>query len=191
MIKKLYGWMGARVHSPQAPLFLGLLSFFESLILPPVAPILVLFCIENRNKSFFYAALVTITSVLGGMVAYFIGFGLWQTIGQKLVLYFSTQQAFNSLVAHYAHYEALVVLVGSFVPVPYRLISLGAGFCKLAFLPFVIYSFIGRGARYFLVALTLYFWGENIKFFIDRWFNYLVLLFVALVILGVLLFFKT
>lgn len=190
MIKKVYGWMGTKVHTPQAPFFLASLSFLESLIFPPVAPILVLFCLENRKKSFLYAGIVTICSVVGGVVAYYIGYALWESIGQKLVLYLTTQENFDALVAQYKKYESFAVVIGSFTPVPYRLIGLSAGFCRLPLLPFILCSLIGRGARYFLVGAVLYVWGEPIKIFIDRWFNQLVLLFLSMMIIGFFILFK-
>ncbi len=190
MIKKLYNWMGSKVHTPQAPFFLALLSFFESLILPPVAPVLVLFCIENKKKSFLYAGIVTVFSVLGGVVGYYIGFALWETVGQKLVLYLTTQEIFDNLVAQYKKYEALTILIGSFSPVPYRLISISAGFCKLPLLPFILFSLIGRGARYFLIGAVLYMWGNHFKIFIDRWFNQLLFLFLFIMFVGFFILFK-
>ena len=190
MIKKMYHWMGTKVHKPQAPFFLAALSFLESLIFPPVAPILVLFCLENRKRSFFYAAITTVFSVLGGVVAYYFGYGLWEAIGQKFVLYISTQESFDALVAQYTKYEALTILIGSFTPVPYRLVSVSAGFCQLPIIPFIIFSLIGRGARYFLVGAVLFLWGDQLKTFIDRWFNQLVLLFLTVMVVGFVVLFK-
>lgn len=182
--------MGTKVHAPQAPFFLASLSFLESLVFPPVAPILILFCLENRKRSFFYAAIATVFSVLGGIVAYYLGFALWETVGQRFVLYVSTQEAFDTLVMQYKKYEALTILIGSFTPVPYRLVSVSAGFCQLPLIPFIVYSLIGRGARYFLVGAIFYLWGVQLKTFIDRWFNQLVLLFMVIMLVGFFIIFK-
>ena len=191
MIKKMYDWMGTKVHSPHAPFFLASLSLLESLILPPVAPILVLFCLEKRKNAFFYAAIVTIFSVIGGVIAYYIGYALWETVGQRLVLYLTTQEKFEKLLRQFDQYEALAVIIGSFSPVPYRLLSIAAGFFQIALFPFIAYSLVGRGTRYFLVALTFYLWGAQLKIFIDRWFNQLVLLFFVIMVLGFLILLKT
>lgn len=184
MIKKTYDWLSTKVHTPQAPLFLALFSLLESLIFPPVAPLLILFCIENRKRSFFYAGIVTLFSVLGGIIAYYCGYALWETVGQRLVLFFTSQDTFDRLVEQYQHYEFLAVAAGSFLPVPYRLVGLSAGFCQLPLATFIASSFVGRGLRYFLVGAAMYVWGDRIKMMIDRWFNQLVLLFVVMVIVG-------
>lgn len=190
MIKKMYDWMGTKVHAPQAPFFLASLSFLESLIFPPVAPVLILFCLEKRKQSFLYAGIATVFSVMGGVVGYYLGSAVWESVGQKLVLYFTTQEIFDGLVANYKKYESLAVIIGSFTPVPYRLISISAGFCRLPLIPFIISSLIGRGARYFLVGAVLYLWGKQFKSFIDRWFNQLVLLFLLIMLIGFFVLFK-
>lgn len=181
MLKKTYDWIGTKVNTPYAITLLAVLSFLESLVFPPVAPILVLYCIEQRKKSFWFATVATVCSVLGGVVAYYIGFALWQSIGQKLVAWLATPAAFNALVAQYQKYQTWAVLIGSFSPIPYKVIGITAGFCKLSLPSFTIFSLIGRGTRYYLVAAVAWWWGNQIKTFIDRWFYYLVGLFVILV----------
>lgn len=184
MLKKLYTWMGTQIHTPYAEPGLALLSFLESLIFPPVAPVLVLFCVENKPKAYRYAAIATICSVLGGIVAFYIGFALWEAIGQQLIMSITTPETFDSVVKQFKQYQTLAVLIGSFTPVPYKLLGITAGFCQLSFFGFIGYSLIGRAARYFLLALVLSYWGNEIKGIIDRWFYQLVLLFVLLVVAG-------
>lgn len=184
MIKNVYRWMSTKVHAPYATVFLALLSFLESLVLPPVAPVFILFCLENRKRSFLYAGIVTLFSVLGGIAAYFIGYELWETVGQRLVSYLTTQECFDGLVQSYIKYESAAILIGSFSPIPYRLVALSAGFCALPLVPFIIFSLLGRGARYFLVGALLYVWGDYCKKFIDRWFYQLAVLFIVLMLVG-------
>jgi membrane protein YqaA with SNARE-associated domain len=190
MIKKLYDWLGTQVNSRYALSFLAILSFLESILCPPVAPVLILFCIENKRKAFWYATITTVFSVLGGIVSYYIGFGLWHVIGQKIISYTTTPEMFEHLVSQYQKYETWAVLVGSFAPVPYKALAITAGFCNLKILPFIFYSLIGRGARYYLVAIALSLWGDQIKLCIDRWFNHLLFLFLLLTTGGFYLLLK-
>ncbi len=187
MLKKLYNWIGTQVHTPYAEPGLALLSFLESLIFPPVAPVLILFCVENRPRAYRYAAIATICSVIGGVVAFYIGFALWETVGQQLVKAITTPETFNQVVTQFKQYQTLAVLIGSFTPVPYKLLGVTAGFCQLSLVGFITYSLIGRAARYFLLALALNYWGVEIKSIIDRWFYQLVLLFVVFVAAGLYL----
>ena len=186
MLKKIYTWMGQKVHSPYAEPFLGFLFFTEAIFFLPVDPILILFCLERPNKSLRYATIATIFSVLGGMTGYLIGFSLWQTAGPKildswLVSSIMSPATFASLAHKYEVYSHWAVLVAGFSPIPYKAATLSAGFCKISFLPFVFFSIIARGARFFMFAIAILIWGPQIKLFIDRYFNLLVVLTMALI----------
>ncbi|MBN1549588.1 DedA family protein [Candidatus Babeliales bacterium] len=188
MLKRIYDWMGSKVHSKHADAFLATMFFIEAIFMLPVDPLLILYCLENKRKVFYYAALATISSVLGGIAAYTIGFAVWEAIGQRIVDAFISQDTFNYLCTQYKTYESAAVLLASFTPIPYKAVTLTAGFCKLSLMPFIFFSCIGRGARFFLVATVLHFWGPQVKAYIDRWFNILVLLFLVILIFGILAF---
>lgn len=185
IIRRIYDWMGKKAHSKHGLVWLFVLFFIESSVfIVPVDPLLILFCVEHRKKSYFFAMLATIASVLGGLFGYFIGYVLWDTIGAKIVELIISQETFQVAVHRYTVYQAWAVLIGAFTPIPYKAITISAGFCKLPLLPFTLYSFIGRGARFFLVTGAIYIWGGKIKEFIDKYFNYLVVAFTLIVMLS-------
>ena len=182
-IRNVYDWMGNKVQSKYADWWLVFLFFIESSVFfIPVDPLLILFCIENRKKSFYYAAISTVASVVGGVFGYFIGAVMWSTVGQFLVHWLIGEVAFNAFVLKYKIYQNVAVLIAGFTPAPYKVVTISAGFCKLPIMPFIIYSTIARGARFFLVAWAIKIWGAKIKDVIDRYFNILVVVFVFLVV---------
>jgi len=184
-IRNIYDWMGEKVDSPHALFWLFLLFFIESSIFfIPVDPLLILYCVQNNKRSFFYAALATMASVLGGIFGYMIGSLMWQSIGAKLVGWLFSEQTFLNLVARYKLYQNWAVLIAGFTPVPYKAVTVSAGFCHLPIVPFIGYSFLARGARFFLVAGMIRIWGSQVKIFIDKYFNLLVVLFTVIVILS-------
>ncbi len=186
-IRRIYDWMGSKAHSRHGLVWLFALFFIEaSVFIVPVDPLLILFCVEHRKKSFFFATLATIASVLGGIAGYMIGYLLWDTVGARLVDLLISQATFQTVVARYELYQAWAVLLGAFTPIPYKAVTISAGFCKLSIVPFIIYSIIGRGARFFLVAGAIYAWGARIKVFIDKYFNYLVIAFTLILVLSCL-----
>lgn len=191
MLKRLYDWLGKQVHSPYAVPLLALLFYIEAIFLfIPVDPILMLYCMEFHKRSYFYAFVATISSVLGGITAYYIGTALWATIGQTLVSYILSQETFDHAVDQFREHQNWAVIIGGFTPVPYKAVTLSAGFCKLPLIPFIINSIISRGARFFLVAGIIAIWGNQMKVYIDRYFNILAVLFVILVGLSMWLFLK-
>lgn len=186
ILKKIYDWMGKQVHTVYATPVLAFFFFIEaSFFFVPVDPILILYCIEHRTRAWYFATVATSASVIGGIFGYGIGFALWKTIGQLIVTYIISPITFAKAVSWFAHYENLAVLIAGFTPVPYKAVTIGAGFCKLSFAPFVFYSIIARGARFYLLAFIISIWGKQIKEYIDKYFNALALLFVALLFGGI------
>lgn len=192
--KQLYEWMGTRVYSPHANLFLGVLFYLEAIFFLPTDPMLVLYCIERQNKAYRFAAIATCASVLGGITGYFMGLFLWNHFGQTIIHnsfinYIVSPSTFTYLSEQYKHYDWLAILIAGFTPIPYKAATLTAGFCKLSFIPFVLCSIIARGARFFLIAGVITIFGPQMKKSIDRYFNIMVIL--TLVIIGlVFLFFR-
>lgn len=190
MLKRIYDWLGSKVHSKYADPFLCVLFFLEALVLVPVDPILILYCLEHRKRALQYAAMATISSVIGGISGYFLGSFLWDMVGQqilnfKIISYILPQETFFYLKMQYHKYAHWAILISGFTPIPYKAATLSAGFCKLPFLPFIFFSCIARGARFFLVAIIIRIWGSKIKLFIDRYFNILTIVFFALLGLAI------
>jgi len=177
-IRKVYDWMGKKVYSKYANLWLAGLFFIEAVFFIPVDPLLILFCVQNNKKSLKYATIATLSSVTGGVVAYGIGKLMWDTVGINLVKWVISETAFNTAVLKYKLYQNWAVLIAGFTPLPYKAVTLSAGFCGLSLAPFILYSF-------FLVAGSIRIWGPQIKIFIDRYFNQLVILFTIILIASV------
>ena len=190
ILRKTYDWMGKKTKSPFADVWLAALFFIEAIFFLPVDPLLILYCIENRKKSFYYATIATVSSVAGGVFGFFIGAVLWNSVGATLVHWVISPAAFQNAVTKYHTYQNWAVLIAGFTPLPYKAITLSAGFCKLSIIPFIVCSIISRGARFFLVSGLIYVWGARIKVFIDRYFNQLVILFTFLIILSIWVFSK-
>lgn len=180
-IRALYDWMGKQVHSPYATPILAILFFIEAIFFLPVDPLLMLYCIEHQSKAWYFATIATLASVAGGTVGYFIGFGLWHFVGPLIIAFF-TAEKFDLAVGWLQDYHSYAVLIAGFTPFPYKLITFTAGFCGLPLIPFIGYSFVARGARFYLLAFVLSKWGKQIKEYIDRYFNLFVLLFAALIL---------
>ena len=188
MLKQWYDWMGQHVRKPYAVPFLAFLFFIEAIFFIPVDPLLILYCVENQKKSFYFSIIATVSSVTGGVLGYIIGSTIWNALGSTLVSYVMSEQSFAAALQYFKTYEIWAVLIAGFTPIPYKAITLAAGFCKLPILPFIVCSFIARGARFFLVASVIYIWGKSVKYYIDRYFNFLVLLFVIITIMAIKLF---
>lgn len=187
MFQWFYSLVERHIDSPYATPILAILFFLEAIIFIPVDPLLIVYCIHKQSRALWYATVATCASVLGGIAGYYIGYAIWESFGQWFVNMVIGQDTFKVVLDYFAKYEMWAVLIAGFTPIPYKAVTLGAGFCKLPLLPFIACSFIARGARFYLIGGLITVWGAKIKEYIDRYFNLLVLLFVLLIILGVVL----
>lgn len=188
MLRKLYTWMGKQVYSPYAEPILCFLFYLEAIFFLPTDPMLIVYCIERQNNAYRYATIALIGSVLGGITGYFLGYFLWDYAGSAIlnnyfIKHILTQERFEYLCSQYRSYEVFAILIAGFTPVPYKAATLTAGICKLPIIPFIGASIIARGSRFFLLALLIQKFGEQIRKYIDQYFNLLVLL--VLIIIGI------
>lgn len=178
-IKQFYNRLASYVYSPYAESILAFLFFLEAIFFLPTDPMLIMFCLSRRENAFRYATIATISSVIGGITSYFIGFMLWnyageQIIHNKLINYILTPAAFTHLSEQYRQYEWLAILIAGFTPIPYKAATLTAGFCKLSLIPFIFCSLIARGARFYLLAAIIKIVGVHVQESINRYFNIII-----------------
>ena len=184
-LRKLYDWILSWAHKKYSSAALFVLAFAESSFFPIPPDILqIALSVSKPKKSFFYALVSSVGSVLGGILGYFIGLFLFDTIGSFIINILGYQAQFNSVGDLYKSYAFLVILVSAFTPIPYKVFTIAAGFWQVGLLPLIAASAIGRSARFFLVATLFYFFGPKIKEFIDKYFNLLTIIFIILLIGG-------
>ncbi len=197
-IRKLYDWVLSWAEKPSAQYVLFVLAFAESSFFPvPPDVLLIPLVLGSRKKWFKLALTVTIGSALGGLFGYFIGHVLWWDGGyphySSLAQFFFeavpgfTQKVFESMKIKYDAYGWWIVFTAGFTPIPYKIFTISSGAFDFSFVSFVFASAISRGARFFLVAFLIFKFGEPIKYFIEKYFNWLALVFTVLLIGGFLL----
>lgn len=148
---RVMGWSRHR----HAPRYLATLSFAESSFFPvPPDVMLAPMAAARPRAAWRLAALTTIFSVLGGLLGYLIGWLAFEWIGPWLER-MGHGEELALAEQWFATWGVWVVLIAGFSPIPYKLFTVTAGVLSMALLPFVIASLVGRGARFFLVALAM------------------------------------
>lgn len=184
-IRAIYDWVLSWADHPAGPWALGGLAFAESSFFPvPPDVLLIPMCLSVPRRSFWYAALCTTSSVIGGMLGYLIGYAAYESVGRQLLELQGLMDGFGRIGELYAAYEAWAVALAGFTPIPYKVFTIAAGLFQVDFTVFVVASIVGRGGRFFLVAALLRLFGEPMKEFIDRYFNLLTLLLAVLIVAG-------
>ena len=188
MIRKLYDWILKWSETRYAIPALGVLSFIESSFFPIPPDILLIAIVVAAPSKWFKAALVcSVTSVMGGMLGYFIGWQFMDVIGIKIVEMYHLQTKFDKIGKLYNDYQAWAVGIAGFTPLPYKVFTIAAGAFKVDFPIFVMASAVSRSARFFLVAGLIYKFGPPVKALIEKYFNLFSIAFVILLVLGFVL----
>jgi len=184
-LRRLYHWILSWANHPWGTVALAVFSFLDSFVFPiPPLFLQVALSLERPKRSFWYAFVDTTASVLGAVAGYWIGYALWDSIGVKIVGDLSPDRR-----TMLEHNQFLVTLVYSFVPMPFKFITLGSGFLHLNLVTLLAASTLGRSARFFALAVICYVFGARARGFIERHFNG-VCLAIGVLIVGVLVVVK-
>jgi membrane protein YqaA with SNARE-associated domain len=188
-MKKLLVWAERKVTSPYALPIFSLLVFIEPFFFMPVTELYILYGIMRPKNAFNLAAIATISSILGAMVAYGIGLLLWNVGLQNALYWLISPERFQECATTYRCCAVSAVFWGSFIPfIPFKAFTLTAGFCQLPLMPFILSVAAARALRFFGLATALYFFGDKIQHIVDRYFYIIVTLMVAASLLGLIWF---
>lgn len=181
IIKKMYDWVLHWAETPYAVPALFLLSFSESSFFPvPPDVLLIALAISIPKKSFRYAAICSVASVLGGILGYYIGVYGYEAVGKPIVDFYHGQETMDKVKMWYEQYGFWGILIAAITPIPYKVFTIASGMFKFDFLSFLSASIIGRSFRFFVVAGLIWKFGPTIKDFIDKYFNLLCSIFIVL-----------
>ena len=182
-LKRTYNWTLEKAQHKNAKWYLSLISFVESSFFPiPPDILLIPMALASKANALFYAFLCTLFSVLGGILGYAIGYFFYNSVGIYIVELYHLENSFNIFEDYYKEFGILIVLGAGITPFPYKFITIASGVFGLNIFLFIIISLIGRGLRFYLIAILLYFFGEKIKLFIDKYFNILTIVFFILLV---------
>jgi membrane protein YqaA with SNARE-associated domain len=184
MFQKLYDQALLWSKHKHAPKYLCALSFAESSFFPvPPDVMLCPMALAQPDKALRFALLTTIASVIGGMFGYIIGYFLFDGIEPWLQ---TTHYWESYLIAKswFENWGFWAVFVAGFSPIPYKVFTIAAGAMSMVFLPFVLASVIGRGGRFFLVAMLLAAGGGKLESKLREYMDRLGWATVALVVIG-------
>lgn len=171
---------------PKATWYLSGMSFAESSFFPiPPDVMLMPMSLATPQRAFYYAWLTTFFSLLGGLLGYAIGY--WAI---DLVLPFIESIGYahkmQQVQDFFTEYGVWIVFIAGFSPVPYKLFTITAGATSMALLPFLLASFIGRGARFYLVAALMMWGGAKMEASIRKWVDWLGWGFVLILLIYLL-----
>ena len=156
-----------------AALFIG--TFLESLISPiPPDPLLIAMSVLKPYMAIYFSLIATFASVSGALFGHWIG----KKYGRLVLKKFVSEEKILIGEKLFDKYGVWAILLAAITPIPYKVFAILAGVLKLDVKRFLIASIIGRGIRYLVLGILLYFLGEDIKILMDDYFDNLTLLIV-------------
>lgn len=188
VVRRLYDWTISWAERPHGQLALFLLAFAESSFFPiPPDVLLIALCVGAPAKSFRFALICTVGSVLGGLGGYGIGLWGYDVIGEPIVKAYHGEAVMTKIKAWYDEYGFWGNLAAAITPIPYKVFTIASGVFHFDLWQFIIASVIGRGLRFFAVGGLLYWFGPRMKEFIEKHFDRLAIVFMILLIGGFIL----
>ncbi len=188
MLQRVYNRCMEWIQTPAGVWALFFIALAESSFFPiPPDVFLIALCVGAPKKSFKFALICSVGSVLGGALGYGLGLGFMDTVGQSILNLYGLQDKYAVVQELYQQYDALAVGAAGFTPLPYKLFTITAGAFKIDFVTFMVVSLVARSARFFLVSALIYKFGAPVQHFINRYFNILTLVFLGLLIGGFVL----
>ncbi|GBD43529.1 hypothetical protein HRbin40_01002 [bacterium HR40] len=185
MIRRLYDWTMRAAAGRRAEPALAVVAFAESSFFPVPPDVMIIPMVLARPEhAWRIAAVATAASVVGGLAGYLIGALLFETIGQRVIDFYGYGEEFLRFQALYRDWGFWIVVIGGLTPFPYKVVTIASGVAFYPLLPFLVGSLLTRGARFFLVAALLRWFGTPLRAFVERWLGWLTTAFVLLLLGG-------
>ena len=166
--------------------YLFLLSVAESSFFPiPPDVMLLPMCLAQPNRVWRLAGITTIGSVLGGVIGYAIGAYAFGFI-EPVLADSGYMNSYLHAVRWFEEWGFWAIFVAGFSPIPYKVFTIAGGAMGMALLPFVVASFIGRGARFYLLALLIRFFGHTADSLVRKHMDRIGWMMVGMILIGII-----
>ncbi len=185
LLRSLYDWTMEKAAHPQAEWWLAFFCFIESSFFPiPPHPLLGLMCLAEPKKAIRFALIATLASVAGALLGYAIGWGLYDTVGEPLLGLLGLTESFPVAACYLREYDVEAILIAGATPVPFKLLTITAGFINMALIPFVLASLAARALIFMTVGILFRLFGAPIKAVTDKYLGTVTTVFILLVVGG-------
>jgi membrane protein YqaA with SNARE-associated domain len=164
------------------------ISLIESALPAPLItdPFLIAAILVDRANALRLVVLTTLTSVIGGLVAYYSAIYFLELLMQYMTP--AMLQEFESIADAGGGNTFVITLLGAVTPIPYTIVAWVVAALKGNVLLFAAASALGRGFRYAVVGYCAYQFGSQAVEYVRRYTGIASLLLVVLV--GLFLWYK-
>jgi len=188
MLRRLYDWTMAKAADPRAEWWLAGFAFVEASFFPvPPHPLLGIMCLAEPKKAVRFAVIATLASVAGGLLGYAIGHFVYETVGASLLSALGLSESFPEAACYLREYGAEIIMIKGATPIPFKLLTITAGFISMSLPVFIGASLVSRSISFMIVGVLFRIFGAPIKAAIDKHLGKATALFLVLVVGGFVL----
>lgn len=189
MLRPLYNRILQLSARKDAVWWMALVSFAESSFFPlPPDVMLVPMCLSEPKKLWRYTNICALASLIGGMFGYAVGFYLFESIGRLIIDFYNAQDSFQRFQDMFAEFGPWFLILKGVTPIPYKLLTITAGFAHLDLTVFVLCSIVARFSRFYMIAILLHFYGPQVRDIIEKRLMLVTTVLLVIVIGGLLSF---
>lgn len=141
-------------------------------------------CLAEPSKAIRFAVVATISSVLGGLFGYTIGFLLYESVGVWMLGVLGLTDSGPVAACYIREQGALAVFFAAGTPVPFKLMTITAGAIGMNIVTFTLAALAGRSLIFMVVGILFQLFGPPIKAIIDRYLGLVTSAFVILIVGG-------
>ena len=183
-LRRIYHWTLSLADHPQARVALFLLALAESSVFPiPPDVLLLVMAMSSPGSAFHLATITTLGSTLGAAIGYAIGMFLFATVAQPVLEFYHAMATFHHVQDLFVQHGIWVVAIAGFSPIPFKVITIASGAFGMSFIPFIVTALFSRGSRFFLEAALMYWGGDVLRQWVERYFEWLTVA-VSLAVVG-------
>jgi len=124
----------------------------EIFLIFPLDFVIIFYALQNKKKVYFVSIGAAFCSTVSAAIGYVIGAFAFNHLS-GFIFKFITQATFTKIAYLYQVYEKGVVFLGAFFPLPFKVVTISAGICKLPIFTFLLTIFIARVLRFLLISL--------------------------------------
>ena len=211
-LKRIYTWMLSWGDSKYGFLALNMFAFFEAIIFPlPPDILLISLTMGSLHKWKKFAFWCTVSSIVGGVVGYALGYFFFDSVGQYIITellhlkminiagqmdialphYISTLLGSSHtlyLFQSYEQWNGWIVFVFGLTALPFKLITITSGIAHSNLAIFILAATLSRSLRFFLVTYIVHKFGDRALQIINKYFNIITIIAVILIIIAYALF---
>jgi len=194
-VRRLYQWMMRWAETPHAEKALGAVSFADSSFFPiPPDVMLIPMSIARPDRAIRFGIITSVTSVLGAMFGYLIGYLFFDTIGIKIIEFYGLMDKYWTFREWFEKYNFAIIMVAGLTPLPYKVFTITAGVAAVNFPIFLLGSTLSRSTRFMTEAVVCYYgdffskkiFRMPIREALDRYINLFGILMAVLGVAGFL-----